>query len=347
MALIMKAVLSYRELPFCFVFRILVNISAGKSVLLWKRYLEAKFCDSADTGGGTLMSIREPAVAGMFYQDSAAKLKEQVESCYLGPGGPGRLHAVNPDGPRKIVGLVSPHAGLKYSGSVASCAYYRLAEDGLPDTVVLIGPNHRSYYPAVALSDDKAWRTPLGEVHLNVGAAEAIVSAFPAAKIDPAAHLAEHSLEVQLPFLQHLADLAGKNIRIVPILIGASIRAIIEENEVEVARRLGNAIATALHGKDAIVIASTDFTHYESNETAITKDSKAISQILALDEAGLLGTVEALDISMCGALPTAVTIAACKKLGADSSQRLAYGNSGDVTGDYTEVVGYAAIEILK
>ncbi|MDO8683058.1 MAG: AmmeMemoRadiSam system protein B [Armatimonadota bacterium] len=274
-------------------------------------------------------------------------MKEQIESCYLGTGGPGRLPAVNPAGPRRIVGLVCPHAGLMYSGSVASCAYYRLAEDGLPDTVVLIGPNHRSYYPAVALSNDRVWRTPLGEVHLNIGIAEAIVSACPAASIDPAAHLTEHSLEIHLPFLQYLADLAKTDIRIVPVLIGASARALMNEDEVEVARRIGSAIATALHGKNAIIIASTDFTHYEPNEIAQNKDSKAISHILALDEEGLLGTVETLDISMCGALPTAVTIFASKKLGADSSQRLAYGNSGDVTGDYTEVVGYAAIEIFK
>ncbi|HUV05768.1 MAG TPA: AmmeMemoRadiSam system protein B [Armatimonadota bacterium] len=287
------------------------------------------------------MSVREPAVAGMFYPAGAAELKQEVESCFLGTGGPGGLPSVNPEGLRKIVGLVSPHAGFIYSGSVAAWAYHRLAEDGLPKIAVLIGPNHRSYFPAVALSDESAWRTPIGEVELDAAIAAEIASSYADAKVEPSAHRAEHSLEVQLPFLQYIA---GAGIRIVPILIGASARS---GDGTEAARELGGAIADALRGKDAVVIASTDFTHYESSEAARAKDLSAISKILELDEDGLLDTVEALDISMCGALPTAATIAASKKLGAASARRLAYRNSGDVTGDYAEVVGYAALEIRK
>jgi len=290
------------------------------------------------------MSVREPAVAGMFYRAGAAELKEQVESCFLGAGGPGSLPSVNPAGPRKIVGLVSPHAGFIYSGGVAAWAYHRLAEDGLPETAVLIGPNHRSYFPAVALSNERAWRTPMGEVALDAAVAAEIASSYPTASIEPSAHHGEHSLEVQLPFLQYVAGLGNAGIRIVPILMGASARS---GDGTEAARQLGGAIADALRGKDAVIIASTDFTHYETSEAAQAKDSSAIAGILALDEKSLLDTVEALDISMCGALPTAVTIAACKKLGAVSARRLAYRNSGDVTGDYLEVVGYGALEILK
>lgn len=289
------------------------------------------------------MPIREPAVAGMFYPSDAAVLKEQIEASFLGPGGTGSLPVVNPGGPRNIVGLVSPHAGYIYSGSVAAWAYYRLAEDGLPEVVVLIGPNHRSYYPAVALTDEKAWRTPLGDISLDTSMAAGIASAYRPAVIEPIAHRAEHSLEVQVPFLQYIA---GNKIKIVPILIGA-IAGSTPDGEVGFARELGVVIAEQLRGRNAVVIASTDFSHYESSESSQQKDTRAISSILALDEEDLLCTVASMGISMCGVLPTAVTIAACKKLGAISARELVYRNSGDVTGDYSEVVGYAALELFK
>lgn len=293
------------------------------------------------------MSVREPAVAGTFYRAGADELRRQVESCFTAPGGPGSLPTVSPAGPRKIIGLVSPHAGLMYSGSVAAHAYHCLAEDGLPETAVLIGPNHRSYSPPIALSDERAWRTPVGEVALDTDTTREIASGCREAVIEPAAHRAEHSLEVQLPFLQYVADSAGAAIRIVPILIGASAHDIMAGGEAELARQLGSAVADALQGKNAVVIASTDFTHFETGEAAQNKDSRAISSILALDEKELLDTVAALDISMCGALPTAVMIAASKKLGATTARQLVYSNSGDVTGDYTEVVGYGALAIYK
>lgn len=288
------------------------------------------------------MSVREPAVAGMFYR--AVGLREEVESCFLGPGGPGELPSVNTDGPRKLVGLVSPHAGYMYSGSVAAHAYYRLAEDGLPETAVLIGPNHRSSVPPIALSDDTAWRTPLGEVLLDPDVAREITLAYPPAVIDRAAHRLEHSLEVQLPFLQYLT---GAGTKIAPILIGASARAAERGGALQLVRKLGSAIAEALRDGNAVVIASTDFTHYESSESAQAKDSRAISAILALDEEDLLSTVDALDISMCGVMPTAVAIAACKELGAVRAAKLAYRDSGDVTGDHREVVGYGALAISR
>jgi hypothetical protein len=291
------------------------------------------------------MAIREPAVAGMFYQAGADALREQIEACFL--DGPGSLPKVNPHGSRRIIGLVSPHAGFIYSGSIAAWGYHRLADDGLPDVAVIIGPNHRSYFPAAALSEDKAWRTPLGDVKADAGIAQKIASAYPAAEVHPGTHRAEHSLEVQLPFLQYLARGTKKNMRIVPVLIGVAARSASEKDDAEVAGELGNAIADAIGDEKAIVIASTDFTHYESAESAAGKDSRAINRILALDEAGLLDIVRVLDISMCGDLSTAVAIAACKKLGATSAEQLAYANSGDVTGDYDEVVGYASLTIFR
>jgi MEMO1 family protein len=289
------------------------------------------------------MSIREPAVAGMFYPTSLSTLTGQVKSCFLAKGGPGSLPIVNVNGPRTIVGLVCPHAGYMYSGVTAACAYHRLAEDGLPKVVIILGPNHRSYYPVAALTGHEAWRTPLGDIQVETDVTNKISANFPAAQINDEAHFAEHSLEVQLPFLQYLSRGNGPAVRIVPILIGAAAYT----NAVGFVRTLGAAIAEALAGKDAILIASTDFTHYENGESAAAKDSLAISRMLALDEEGLLSTVDSMDISMCGVLPTAISIAAGKKLGATSCRKLTYQNSGDTTGDYSNVVGYAAIEFVK
>ena len=287
------------------------------------------------------MSIRDPAVSGMFYR--ASGLREEIESCFLASGGPGRLPDVNPAGPRRIVGLVSPHAGLMYAGMVAAHAYLRLAEDGLPQVAVIIGPNHRARVPAVALSDDSAWRTPLGETVVDVEIARRIAAAYPSAEFNNSAHASEHSLEVQLPFLQYIGNRAGgDSIRIVPILIGAALGM-----ASQFAREFGTAVADALQGEDAVIIASTDFTHYESSQSASAKDSRAISCIESLDEAGLIRTVRECGITMCGALPTAVMIAAAKGMGATSARKLAYRDSGDVTGDHDEVVGYGAVEVLR
>lgn len=292
------------------------------------------------------MSVREPAVAGMFY--SSRGLVEEIEGCFVGPGGPGQLPTVNPHGPRRIVGLVSPHAGLVYSGSVAAHAYYELAEDGLPDLAVLIGPNHRSYLPPVALADDTAWRTPLGEVALDTDLAARIASSFPGAVLNSPAHAFEHSLEVQLPFLQYTGNMTdGHTMTILPILIGAAVSMAAPGGEAGFARQFGEVIAGALQGRNAVVIASTDFTHYESSDSAHAKDSKAMSRIVSLDEEGLLDTVAECNISMCGVIPTAVMIAACRWMGATSARQLAYRTSGDVTKDNAEVVGYGALEITR
>ena len=237
------------------------------------------------------MSIREPAVAGMFYPRSADALRRQLESCFLGAGGPGNLPSAISDGSRRIIALVSPHAGYIYSGSTAAWAYYRLAEDGLPDIAVVIGPNHRSYHPAVALCDDYAWRTPFGDIELDTCVSAEIASFCSLVRVESIAHRGEHSIEVQLPFLQYLAEIGHHAIRIVPILIGTSAQFEIPGGESIVVQKLGTAIALALKDKNAVVIASTDFSHYEPSELARAKDSRAIECILKLDEKCLVDTV--------------------------------------------------------
>ncbi len=285
------------------------------------------------------LPIREPAVAGMFYEAGADELRAEVEACFLSPLGPGRLPTANPGGPRRIAGLVSPHAGLIYSGPTAAHAYYRLAEDGLPEVAILLGVNHRGYGAPVAVDVRPAWRTPLGDAEIDVDLARSIVSLCEYAEEDELAHRMEHSLEVQVPFLQYVGR---GHIRIAPVLMGIPVW---DGAALTIARNLGAAVAEAVAGRDAVIIASTDFSHYESRESAERKDSQAIRDILRLDERALIETVRAQEISMCGVAPTAAALAACKRLGAKTARQLAYGTSGDVTGDYLQVVGYAAIEL--
>lgn len=289
------------------------------------------------------MSIREPAVAGIFYPAGEMALRDQIESCFLSPLGPGSLPQVASSGERQILGLVCPHAGYIYSGTIAAHAYACLAEDGLPEIAVIIGPNHRSFMPAVALTDEDAWSTPLGDIDIDHDVSRRIIEAYPSAKASADVHRGEHSLEVQVPFLQYLSELAGKSIRIVPLLLGSSGMS----EATACVENLSDAIVSAVDGKNVVLIASTDFSHYETGESAGSKDSRAISSIVTLDERGLLRTVELYGITMCGVLPTAVTIAACKKLGAVKAKRIAYGNSGDTSGNYEEVVGYGAVELCK
>ncbi len=287
------------------------------------------------------LPVREPAVAGAFYDSGADKLRAEIERCFLSPLGPSRLPEVNQDGPRRLVGLVSPHAGLVYSGPTAAHGYARVAEDGLPDVAVLIGVNHRGYGAPVAVGTTPAWRTPLGDAEVDVETGRRIAELSGCAEVDESAHRLEHSLEVQVPFLQYIGE--GR-IRIVPVLLGIPVW---DESALSVASDLGTAVAKAVEGQNALVIASTDFSHYESRQSAGRKDSEAIRRITELDERALVETVRALDISMCGVVPTAAAITACKQLGAVSARLLAYGDSGDVTWDTSQVVGYAAVELSR
>lgn len=290
---------------------------------------------------GNEAPVRKPAVAGMFYEADADDLRAEIERCFLSPFGPGRLPEVDHSGKREIVGLVSPHAGLIYSGPTAAHGYYRLAEDGPPELAVLLGVNHRGYGDPVSVGVTAFWRTPLGDIEVDTGTARRIAALSGYAGENELAHRVEHSLEVQVPFLQYLF---GAKLRIVPIVMSVSVR---EPVTLNVVRDIGAAVAEAVAGRNAVVIASTDFSHYESRESAESKDSRAIGHIQAMDEEGLLRTVREMDISMCGAAPTAAGMVACKRMGAQTAVRLAYGTSGDISGDYSQVVGYASVEFRK
>lgn len=284
---------------------------------------------------------RSPAVAGQFYEASRTKLIKSIENSFLGQFGPGKLPIINKEYTGNVLGLVSPHAGYVYSGGAASYAYDTLAGNGIPDTVVLMGPNHYGLGTSVAVSPDDEWSTPLGTLKIDTDAAAKIIEESKYAELDELAHLKEHSIEVQLPFIQYISG--NKPPRIVPI----SIAHLTEEDAIALADDLGPAIAKALIGKSAVVIASSDLSHYISRTDAQARDSLAIEQMLKLDSRGLIEVVYGRSITMCGVIGAAVMIEACKAMGAKSARKLTYYTSGDVTGDTSQVVGYGAVSIER
>ena len=273
--------------------------------------------------------LREPAVAGYFYKGSPSALREQVEA-FLVPGAE-KIRAL---------GIVSPHAGLMYSGSVAGAVYSRIE---LPGTFVLVGPNHTGLGAPVSLMAKGRWETPLGTVSINEELAAAILAGTHLVREDPMAHLKEHSLEVQLPFIQCLKD----EFTIVPVQM--------MDTRLETCIALGNAVAEAItecgvrsaefKTRGTLIVASSDMSHYISAAIAKKKDHKAIQRMLELDAQGLYYTVRDEGITMCGYGPAVAMITACKVLGATKAELVKYTNSGEVSGDFDQVVGYAGIVV--
>ena len=282
------------------------------------------------------LKIRHPCQAGAFYAGTAESLKKQIENCFLHKLGPGKIPEVVKDGPRKIVGLVCPHAGYMYSGPVAAHAYYQLALDGKPEIVVLLGPNHTGHGSALAIMNEGFWRTPLGDVEVDGEVADEIVRESHIVDVDDSAHRFEHSIEVQLPFLQFLY---GSEFKIVPIcfLMQDSVSAV----------EVGQALAKVLAGKNAVIIASSDMTHYEPHESAMRKDKLVLDAVKAMDVSELYSVIETHRVSACGYGPIAALITAAKILGAEEVKLLCHKTSGDVIGDYSSVVGYAAVCFKK
>ena len=282
------------------------------------------------------MRVRRPTQAGSFYAGDAKALRVEIENCFFHKFGPGRLPKIEPKGPRKIVGLVCPHAGYVYSGPVAANAYFELALDGKPDVVVVLGPNHTGYGSALALMDAGIWQTPLGDVEVDTAVAHEIVSKTRLVDVDEIAHKYEHSIEVQLPFLQYLYR---DKFRLVPICFGMQDLASAEE--------VGRALVEVLAERNAIIIASSDFTHYESQASAAKKDGAAIKAVESMDARKFLTVVESENVTACGYGPIATLITAANGLMAKEARLLQYKTSGDITGDKSSVVGYAALSFSK
>ena len=281
------------------------------------------------------MKVRRPCQAGGFYAGNPEALKRQIENCFTHKLGPGKIPNVK-EGSRKIVGLVCPHAGYMYSGPVAAHSYYSLAADGKPDVIVIFGPNHTGQGSGLAVMKEGVWRTPLGDIQIDQETAHQILLKSKIIDIDELAHVYEHSIEVQLPFLQYLY---GSAFKFVPVSFLMQ--------DFESSREVGQAVAEALDGKNALIIASTDMTHYESHEKAEKKDRKALSALEKLDEREFYSAIEDYHITACGYGPVVALITAAKLLGAKKGHILCYKTSGDVTGDYSAVVGYASVSLTK
>jgi len=265
--------------------------------------------------------VRNAAVAGRFYPGTLSSLQSQIE----------RL-VDSTARKEKVIGVVSPHAGYPYSGPVAGATFSRIELKG---TFVIIGPNHTGMGMPFSIMTQGTWETPLGQVRIDSDLATKILDNSGYLEEDEVAHVYEHSIEVQLPFLQYFKP----DIKIVPILLA--------DSGITTFKEIGRSIASAIKDthNEAVIIASSDMTHYESHESAKKKDMKAIEAILALDEDQLLQQVEGLNISMCGYGPTICLITAAKELGAKEAELVRYQTSGDTSGDYNRVVGYAGVII--
>ncbi|VVC02201.1 Memo-like protein [uncultured archaeon] len=273
--------------------------------------------------------MRYPAVSGSFYTSSVPMLRAEVKECLAA--------AKKQVAQKERLAIVCPHAGYMYSGKCAAFSYASCSNWGKKGlTAIIIGPNHTGLGTPISVSFDD-WKTPIGEIKTDVGLADAIVKAGKIARRDELGHLREHSVEVQLPFLQEVCPDAS----IVAICMGMQ--------ELSAARDLGNAIYGAVTKlkRNAIVIASSDFTHYEPAEEAKKKDTQAIERLLLLDEPGFERIVKAHNLSICGHSPIATAVNYARKAGAKKCELLKYTNSGEATGDYDSVVAYASFAISK
>jgi len=265
---------------------------------------------------------RQPAVAGQFYPGGERQLRAE-------------LSRLIPDGGTKknVKGIISPHAGYIYSGGIAGKLYSRIA---IPATVLIIGPNHHGAGAAAALYPDGEWLTPLGAAAIDSDLNSLLLKHVPFIQSDSVAHQREHSLEVQVPFLQYLRP----DVSISAVCLGYG--------DYDALQQIATGVAAAVKefAGEVLIVASSDMTHYESADSARQKDEAALERVLALDACGLLETCRSRKITMCGVTPSAVMIDAACQLGAVKAELIAYGNSGDVTGDNRQVVGYAGVMVF-
>ena len=281
------------------------------------------------------LKSRPPAVSGIFYPSNPFELQKSLEQSFLDMNfGPGRMPPSLDR--KKLYGIISPHAGYSYSGSVAANGYYQVSNMNY-ETVIMAGPNHYGIGSGVATMRQSLWKTPLGDVEVNTDFADTI-SKNTVIDMDDFSHIRDHCLEVQLPFLQCIRK--DDTFRIVPIIMNLQ--------DIETAKDVGRTIAQAITSAStkALLIASSDFTHYEPNEEAHRKDLELIDTILSLDVSSFYAVLERLDISACGYGAIAAIMIAVKELVASKAELLKYATSGDITGDNSSVVGYASIVFL-
>jgi AmmeMemoRadiSam system protein B len=266
--------------------------------------------------------VRKPAVSGRFYPSNPNELQHEIEG-FLAP----------PVARSKTIGAIVPHAGYMYSGHVAGAVYARI---DLPARNIVLCPNHTGLGVPMSIMRSGAWQTPFGEMQIDEELCTALMDADPQLQDDIQAHRFEHALEVQLPFMQQIG---GSSIRFVPITIGTG--------NLESLLLLGRSIAAVMQhiAPEALIIASSDMNHYETDSITRVKDRKAIDQILAMDGEGLYEVIHREEITMCGYGPAVSMLTAAKLLGASRSELVKYATSGEVSMDFEHVVGYAGVMV--
>ncbi|MBF8295413.1 MAG: hypothetical protein HW389_1958 [Bacteroidetes bacterium] len=270
--------------------------------------------------------VRKPAVAGSFYDGDPERLRDHVDLLLSQAEDKGLKGTIR--------GLVSPHAGYMYSGSAAAVGYKALRGSSY-DAVLMVGPSHRELFDGVSIYPGDAYRTPLGDVPIHKEIRAALAAQSPVFVLSDVGHRSEHCLEVQLPFLQRAL---GK-FSFVPMIVGNQRR--------EICLSLGNAIAEVAQGKNILLVASTDLSHYHPYNAAVSLDRLVIDQVESFDELAMMEQIESERVEACGGGPMVSVMHAAKLLGANRSQALFYCNSGDITGDKSAVVGYLSAAFLQ
>ncbi|HYB45040.1 MAG TPA: MEMO1 family protein [Nitrososphaerales archaeon] len=280
------------------------------------------------------MPVRKPAVAGSFYPNDRSELQQLVRDCYLHPLGPGMPPPSAPTS-AKVVSVVAPHAGYVYSGPVAAHSYLHVSSLRDPDLIIVVAPNHYGVGSGVSAYDSGSWETPLGSLKVDEASAKELAKDTGIVDFDPVAHKLEHSLEVQLPFLQMIY---GASVPILPVCIS------FQDQETTTALAAG--VANIARTRRTVLVASSDLTHYEPAEEAKKKDTALISQILKMDVDGFYSTLERLQVTACGFGAISTVMQASKQLGLGKAELLKYANSGDTTGDMAAVVGYGSLRFV-
>ena len=277
--------------------------------------------------------LRKPAVAGSFYPDNPNELRKLIENCFLENKDISEIPKLNSfEGSDYPVHIMVPHAGYQYSGAIAAKGYCNIVKHGFPEVFIILSPNHTGFGSEVSVFNEGEWITPLGNVEVDKEFADEIISFSDIATADFQAHVHEHSIEVQLPFLQYFSN----DFQIVPITMGSqtfSASSDLAKSIFETGNKLG---------KSYCVIASTDLSHFNNQEKANKVDGFVLEDISEMNEFKLFEEVIQFNITMCGYGPVMATISLSKMSGKKNCEILGYRTSSDVTGDFSSVVGYAS-----
>ena len=273
-----------------------------------------------------MATVRHPAVSGLFYPDLRAVLTRNVDELLL--------RAASRPQRGKLRGVIAPHAGYVYSGYTAAVGY-KLLKDKSYDSVIIVGPSHREYFNGVSIYNGDAFRTPLGDVDVDHALRERLVQEWAKIMVTETGHSAEHSVEVQLPFLQRLLG----SFSFVPIVMG--------DQRSELCDRLADAIGKACADKNVLLVASSDLSHYHPYKEAVELDRGVLKEIELYDADGLMKKLESDEVEACGGGPIVTIMKAARQLGANSSHILHYCNSGDVSGEKDAVVGYVSAALFQ